>query len=101
MPTDIWPKMTRCLQNRLSVYLLGRKSTRGGWSGFSSHFRRFRAQVASLQQARKQRVSNFYGANSEGALNEVSRLLADIRQRAVAAANTGVNDSMIIATQKN
>ncbi len=52
-----------------------------------SDFRRFRAQVASLQQATENSESAIsIVQTAEGALNEVSRLLVDIRQRTVAAA---------------
>ena len=49
-----------------------------------------RAQVASLQQATENSESAIsIVQTAEGALNEVSRLLVDIRQRSVAAANVG------------
>ena len=61
-----------------------------------------RAQVASLQQATENNESAIsIVQTAEGALNEVSRLLVDMRQRTVAAANVGVNDeNMIIASQR-
>ena len=61
-----------------------------------------RAQVASLQQATENNESAIsIVQTAEGALNEVSRLLIDMRQRTVAAANVGVNDeNMIIASQR-
>jgi flagellin len=61
-----------------------------------------RAQIGGLQQA----VNNNENAVSlvqtaEGALNEVSQLLVDVRQRAIAAANVGVNDeAMVQASQE-
>jgi flagellin len=61
-----------------------------------------RAQIGGLQQA----VNNNENAVSlvqtaEGALNEVSKLLIDVRQRAIAAANVGVNDeAMVEASQE-
>ena len=60
-----------------------------------------RAQIASLQQATENNESAVsLVQTAEGALNEVSRLLVDIRQRAVAAANVGVNDeNMVRASQ--
>jgi flagellin len=61
-----------------------------------------RAQVASLQQATENNESAISTVQTaEGALNEVSRLLIDMRQRTVAAANVGVNDqNMVTANQK-
>ena len=61
-----------------------------------------RAQVASLQQATENNESAIsIVQTAEGALNEVSRLLVDMRQRTVAAANVGVNDeNMISASQR-
>ena len=39
---------------------------------------------------------------AEGALNEASKLLVDMRQRAVAAANIGLNDeNMVNASSRN
>lgn len=61
-----------------------------------------RAQIASLQQAANNNESAISMVQTaEGALNEVSRLLVDMRQRAVSAANAGINDSnMANASQK-
>jgi flagellin len=81
----------------------GQKINRGGDGPASLVISEgLRAQVASLQQAAENNESAISMVQTaEGALNEVSRLLVDIRQRAVAAANTGVNDNnMVIATQK-
>jgi len=38
---------------------------------------------------------------AEGAMDEVSRLLVNIRQRAVAAANTGVNNELVVAASQS
>ncbi|MBF0239623.1 MAG: flagellin [SAR324 cluster bacterium] len=56
-----------------------------------------RAQISGLDQA----ISNNESAVSlvqtaEGALTEVSRLLIDVRQRAVHAANEGINDNAML-----
>ena len=61
-----------------------------------------RSQIASLQQAADNNESAISMVQTaEGALNEVSKLLVDMRQRAVAAANIGINDSnMANASQK-
>ena len=61
-----------------------------------------RSQIASLQQAADNNESAISMVQTaEGALNEVSKLLIDMRQRAVAAANIGINDSnMANASQK-
>ena len=61
-----------------------------------------RSQIASLQQAADNNESAISMVQTaEGALNEVSKLLVDIRQRAVSAANVGINDSnMANASQK-
>ena len=61
-----------------------------------------RAQIASLQQAANNNESAISMVQTaEGALNEVSRLLVDMRQRAVSAANVGINASnMANASQK-
>src|SRR6056300_810533 len=61
-----------------------------------------RSQIASLQQAADNNESAISMVQTaEGALNEVSKLLVDMRQRAVAAANVGINDSnMANASQK-
>ncbi len=61
-----------------------------------------RAQIASLQQAADNNESAISMVQTaEGALNEVSKLLVDMRQRAVAAANIGINDqNSVNASQK-
>ena len=61
-----------------------------------------RSQIASLQQAADNNESAISMVQTaEGALNEVSKLLVDMRQRAVSAANIGINDSnMANASQK-
>ena len=61
-----------------------------------------RSQIASLQQAANNNESAISMVQTaEGALNEVSKLLVDMRQRAVSAANIGINDSnMANASQK-
>jgi flagellin len=61
-----------------------------------------RSQIASLQQAADNNESAISMVQTaEGALNEVSKLLIDMRQRAVSAANVGINDSnMANASQK-
>jgi len=61
-----------------------------------------RSQIASLQQAADNNESAISMVQTaEGALNEVSKLLVDMRQRAVSAANVGINDSnMANASQK-
>ena len=61
-----------------------------------------RAQIASLQQAANNNESAISMVQTaEGALNEVSRLLVDMRQRAVSAANIGLNDeNMVNASQQ-
>ena len=61
-----------------------------------------RAQIGSIQQAtdnNEAAISLVHTA--EGALNEVSKLLVDMRQRAVSAANLGINDqNSVNASQK-
>ena len=52
-----------------------------------------RAQIGSLQQAADNNEAAIsLVQTAEGALNEVSKLLVDMRQRAVSAANLGIND---------
>ncbi len=52
-----------------------------------------RAQIAGLEQAaRNNEAGVTMVQTAEGALNEVARLLVDVRQQAIAAANEGVND---------
>ena len=61
-----------------------------------------RSQIASLHQAADNNESAIsLVQTAEGALNEVSTLLVDMRQRAVAAANIGLNDeNMVNASQQ-
>ena len=61
-----------------------------------------RSQIASLHQAADNNESAIsLVQTAEGALNEVSKLLRDMRQRAVAAANIGLNDeNMVNASQQ-
>jgi flagellin len=52
-----------------------------------------RAQVSGLEQAtRNNEAAVTMVQTAEGALNEVGRLLVDIRQQAIAASNEGTND---------
>ena len=52
-----------------------------------------RAQIGGLQQAiDNNTIAVSLVQTAEGALNEVSRLLVDVRQRAIASANVGAND---------
>jgi flagellin len=61
-----------------------------------------RAQVSSLKQAaQNSEVAASVVQTAEGAMDEVSRLLVNIRQRAVAAANTGVNDELVVAASQS
>ena len=67
----------------------GQKINRGGDGPASLVISEgLRAQVAFTQAATENTNLQFHSQTAEGALNEVSRLLVDIRQRAVAAANT-------------
>ena len=61
-----------------------------------------RAQIGSLQQATDNNEAAIsLVQTAEGALNEVSKLLVDMRQRAVSAANLGINDqNSVNASQK-
>ena len=61
-----------------------------------------RSQIASLHQAADNNTTAIsLVQTAEGALNEVSKLLVDMRQRAVAAANIGLNDeNMVNASQQ-
>jgi flagellin len=61
-----------------------------------------RAQIGSLQQATDNNEAAIsLVQTAEGALNEVSKLLIDMRQRAVSAANLGINDqNSVNASQK-
>ena len=52
-----------------------------------------RAQISGLNQAIENSENGISMAQTaEGALNEVNRLLTDVRQLAIHAANEGVND---------
>ena len=60
-----------------------------------------RAQISSLKQAaQNSEVAASVIQTAEGAMDEVSRLLVNIRQRALAAANTGVNDELVVAASQ-
>ncbi|MDG2195439.1 MAG: flagellin [SAR324 cluster bacterium] len=61
-----------------------------------------RAQIGSIQQATDNNEAAIsLVQTAEGALNEVSKLLVDMRQRAVSAANLGINDqNSVNASQK-
>ena len=61
-----------------------------------------RARIGSLQQAADNNEAAIsLVQTAEGALNEVSKLLVDMRQRAVSAANLGINDqNSVNASQK-
>ena len=61
-----------------------------------------RAQIGSLRQAADNNEAAIsLVQTAEGALNEVSKLLVDMRQRAVSAANLGINDqNSVNASQK-
>jgi len=61
-----------------------------------------RAQIGSLQQAADNNEAAIsLVQTAEGALNEISKLLVDMRQRAVSAANLGINDqNSVNASQK-
>ena len=61
-----------------------------------------RAQIGSLRQATDNNEAAIsLVQTAEGALNEVSKLLVDMRQRAVSAANLGINDqNSVNASQK-
>ena len=61
-----------------------------------------RSQISSLKEAaRNSEVAASVVQTAEGAMDEVSRLLVNIRQRAVAAANTGVNNELIVAASQS
>ena len=61
-----------------------------------------RAQIGSIQQATDNNEAAIsLVQTAEGALNEVSKLLVDMRQRAVSAANLGINyQNSVNASQK-
>ncbi|MDG2195409.1 MAG: flagellin, partial [SAR324 cluster bacterium] len=61
-----------------------------------------RSQIGSLKEAAQNtEVAASVVQTAEGAMDEVSRLLVNIRQRAVAAANTGVNDELVVAASQS
>jgi len=61
-----------------------------------------RSQISSLKEAaRNSEVAASVVQTAEGAMDEVSRLLVNIRQRAIAAANTGVNNELIVAASQS
>ena len=61
-----------------------------------------RSQISSLKEAaRNSEVAASVVQTAEGAMDEVSRLLVNIRQRAVAAANTGVSNELIVAASQS
>ena len=62
---------------------------------------KLRAQLGGLEQAIRNNESGVSMVQTaEGSLGEVARLLIDVRQRAVAAANEGANDeAMVEASQ--
>ena len=61
-----------------------------------------RSQISSLKEAaQNSEVAASVVQTAEGAMDEVSRLLVNIRQRAVAAANTGVSNELIVAASQS
>ncbi|MFZ9095551.1 MAG: flagellin [bacterium] len=61
-----------------------------------------RSQISSLKEAaQNSEVAASVVQTAEGAMDEVSRLLVNIRQRAVAAANTGVNNELVVAASQS
>ena len=61
-----------------------------------------RSQIGSLKEAaQNSEIAASVVQTAEGAMDEVSRLLVDIRQRAVAAANTGVNNELVVAASQS
>ena len=61
-----------------------------------------RSQISSLKEAaQNSEIAASVVQTAEGAMDEVSRLLVDIRQRAVAAANTGVNNELVVAASQS
>ena len=82
--------MINNFQNLLSVYHLGKNNRGADGPAALVISEGMRAQIASLQQAANNNESAISMVQTaEGALNEVSRLLVDMRQRAVSAANVG------------
>jgi flagellin len=60
-----------------------------------------RSQIGSLKEAaQNSEIAASVVQTAEGAMDEVSRLLVNIRQRAVAAANTGVNNELVVAASQ-
>ena len=63
---------------------------------------RDRSQISSLKEAaQNSEIAASVVQTAEGAMDEVSRLLVNIRQRAVAAANTGVNNELVVAASQS
>ena len=61
-----------------------------------------RSQISSLKAAaQNSEIAASVVQTAEGAMDEVSRLLVNIRQRAVAAANTGVNNELVVAASQS
>ena len=61
-----------------------------------------RSQISSLKEAaQNSEIAASVVQTAEGAMDEVSRLLVNIRQRAVAAANTGVNNELVVAASQS
>ena len=61
-----------------------------------------RSQIGSLKEAaQNSEIAASVVQTAEGAMDEVSRLLVNIRQRAVAAANTGVNNELVVAASQS
>jgi flagellin len=61
-----------------------------------------RSQISSLKEAaQNSEIAASVVQTAEGAMDEVSRLLVNIRQRAVAAANIGVNNELVVAASQS
>ena len=61
-----------------------------------------RSQIGSLKEAaQNSEIAASVVQTAEAAMDEVSRLLVNIRQRAVAAANTGVNNELVVAASQS
>ena len=61
-----------------------------------------RSQISSLKEAaQNSEIAASVVQTAEGAMDEVSRLLVNIRQRAIAAANTGVNNELVVAASQS
>ena len=61
-----------------------------------------RSQIGSLKEAaQNSEIAASVVQTAEGAMDEVSRLLVNIRQRAVAASNTGVNNELVVAASQS